>query len=491
MLAHDGRVTATGALLNEAVLARPGSAGWMTWLSNPTVFLCLVGVLLPNLLSVGSLIGGVGVPPRPAMIAIYAVLVILARFVPPAVIVPIYLLGVVFDFTSTVALLVNLAARDIFYALPLIADLQLFRSPLYVGLAIASVTVVGLNLYLLLTKRDLLRRGNPFVMMGVAAAFGVADYVANTSPHYDHGALYAAGKPMASAADASGFRQAAAAAGPQQTALAHSASSMQIAAGSGRHVLLIVVEALGQFRDPKLQALVMDRIETPALLETYRLETGATTYYGSTTAAEMRELCDTRASYRELLSGKALSCLPAHMAARGYDTVAMHNFTGQMFERTQWYPKIGFRQSIFGEDILKTNAQLCGGSFRGPCDTAMVPLIEQRLQEAGKPTFLYWLTLSTHVPVKPRDGTPRLACDASDRAIGDAEVCYMTEMWMDLFDKLADMIPRLPSTEILIVGDHAPLLWRKNARNLFEPGKVPWLRLTPRDNLSAASPVQK
>lgn len=89
--------------------------------------------------------------------------------------------------------------------------------------------------------------------------------------------------------------------------------------------------------------------------------------------------------------------------------------------------------------------------------------------------------------MKPRDGTPRLACDASDRAIGDAEVCYMTEMWMDLFDKLADMIPRLPSTEILIVGDHAPPLWWKNARNLFEPGRVPWLRLTPRDNLPTAA----
>ena len=465
--------------MNEAILSQPRTAYW-SWLSNPTVFLCLVGVLLPNALSIGSLIAGVGVPPRPTMVAVYATLAIVARFARPLVTVVAYLVGVTYDAMSTVALLVNLAPKDIVYALHLMVELNLFKSPLYVAMTVASMSVVAINLYLLTTQRELLRRGNPLIMMGIAAAFGIADFVTNTSPHYHYGALYASGKPMESAADASGFRQAVLGAN-QQAAVGANVQPTALAA-DGRHVLVVVVEALGQFRDPKKQALVMSPLAVPAVLERYKLSQGATTYYGSTTAAEMRELCETRESYSVLLSGKQLACMPERLAARGYDTVAMHGFTAQMFERAQWYPKLGFRESIFGEDIIKAKPRLCGGPFRGPCDTDLVPLIEQRLREARKPTFFYWLTLSTHAPVMPRDGTPRLACAERGGAIGNAEVCYMTEMWMDVFDKLADMIPRLPATEILIVGDHAPPLWWKDARDLFAPGKVPWFRLTPRSD---------
>ena len=470
--------------MNEAVLARPGPARWATWLSNPTVFLCLVGVVLPNALSIGSLIAGIGVPPRPTMVAVYATLAILARITKPAVTIVLYVVGVTYDLISTVALLVNLAPKDIVVAVHLMAELNLFKSPLYVAMTIASLSMVAINLYLLTSKRELLRRGNPLVMMTIAASFGIVDFVLHTSPHYHYGALYATGQPMASAADASGFRQAVLALGQQA---APAAAGQTPAAIPPRHVLVVVVEALGQFRDPAKAALTVSPLETPAVLERYRLEKGTTTYYGSTTSAEMRELCDTRDSYTTLLAGKQHTCLPAQMEARGYDTIAMHGFTGRMFDRTAWYPKIGFQQSIFGEDILKASPRLCGGPFRGPCDAELTPLIEQRLRGANKPTFFYWLTLSTHAPVMPREGTARLACDARGGAIGNAEVCYMTEMWMDVFDRLAEMLPRLPPTEVLIVGDHAPPLWWRDARDLFEPGKVPWFRLTPRTDAPQAA----
>jgi hypothetical protein len=32
----------------------------------------------------------------------------------------------------------------------------------------------------------------------------------------------------------------------------------------------------------------------------------------------------------------------------------------------------------------------------------------------------------------------------------------------------------------MLVGDHAPPLWSKAGRNLFTPGKVTWVRLTPK-----------
>jgi hypothetical protein len=42
------------------------------------------------------------------------------------------------------------------------------------------------------------------------------------------------------------------------------------------------------------------------------------------------------------------------------------------------------------------------------------------------------------------------------------------------------MTAEIPPTEILLVGDHAPPLWSKAGRALFTPGKVTWVRLTPR-----------
>lgn len=116
----------------------------------------------------------------------------------------------------------------------------------------------------------------------------------------------------------------------------------------------------------------------------------------------------------------------------------------------------------------------------------MIPVIAKEFREAKKPTFLYWLTLSTHVPIAPREGTPRLSCERDGGKIGQTEVCFMTEMWIDVLEAITRMTKDLPPMEILIVGDHAPPLWSKVARHLFVPGKVPWFRLTPKDATARA-----
>jgi hypothetical protein len=247
----------------------------------------------------------------------------------------------------------------------------------------------------------------------------------------------------------------------------------------GHHSLLVVVEALGQFKDPEMQAILLQPFRDPNLLQRYAVTMGTTTYYGSTTAAEMRELCNTREPYQGLLEGKAFDCLPKQLAARGYRTTALHNFGAGFFERAAWYPRLGFETLTFGEDLAGLSRRRCGGPFRGVCDADLIPFIGRQLREASVPTFAYWLTLSTHVPVAPREGTPRLGCTEGG-PIGSVEVCHMTEMWLDVFHGLSALTTSIPPTEILIVGDHAPPLWSKTARRLFTPGKVPWIRLTPR-----------
>jgi hypothetical protein len=410
---------------------------------------------------------GIGSPPRTAAIMAYATLALIARNVPAPVTVALYLAVVIYDAISTIALLFNLAPGEILLALHLSADLHLFASPLYIAMACGLVLLLGANIVMLTRKRELLRAGNPLVMIGLALAFAAADFAVNTSPHYQFGTLYASGKPMESAADSSGFREMA-------------------LAGKQPRVVMIVVEALGHFSNPASEATLLSPFADPQLRAHYNVTSGETTYYGSTTAAEMRELCDSREPYQDVLAGKPFDCLPHQMKQRGYQTLAMHNFTGDFFDRSQWYPKLGFDQEFFFKDIAPQTHRVCGGPFRGPCDADVAAIITQKLREAKQPTFFYWMTLSTHVPIAPHEGTPRLNCAQGGGKIGNVEVCYMTELWMDLFQGVAQLARDLPGTEIMLVGDHAPPLWSKAGRRLFTPGKVTWVRLTPKAGQTAS-----
>jgi hypothetical protein len=446
--------------VRQATLAK-GTTFGLASLSTPTLMLCVAGVLLPNALSVGALLAGIGSPPRTAAIFAYAALALGARIAKPSIVVALYLAIAAYDTVSTVALLFNLAPSEVGLALNLSAELKLFHSPLYIALILGLAGLVIANIAFLILKRDILRRGNPAVMAVLALVFGATDLLANTSPHYQFGTLYGANKPMESAGEESGFRRTLLTARP-------------------RNALMVMVEAMGHFADPAKQAILLQPFRDANLLKRYDVKIGTTTYYGSTTHAEMRELCNTRQTYLEVMKDDSIVCLPELVDQRGYQTVSLHNFTSAFFGRHDWYPKLGFEKRIFGQDVIDDMQRLCGGPFRGPCDVDLIPMIGKQLRQAKQPTFFYWMTLSTHVPIAPGEGTPRLDCKNQGGAIGHVEVCYMTEMWIDLFEGVARVAADIAPMEILIVGDHAPPLWSKAGRELFTPGKVTWIRLTPR-----------
>jgi hypothetical protein len=441
----------------------PLSASRFAWLSSPSFVLCVAGLVLPNMLSLGAFLMGIGAPPRTAAIVAYATVAIAARIMPWPVTVILFLAATAYDAIATIARSFNLAPHEVGMALHLSAELNLFASPLYAALCVSLAVLTVANIVLLVVKRDILRRGNPVVLMGAALVFAAGDFAVNASPHYHFGTLYSTGRPMESAIDSSGFNRAVA------------------DDSSRRNVLVVVVEALGQFADSEHEAFLLRSFDDTDLRKRYEVSIGTTTYYGSTTAAELRELCETREPYADIIEGLQLDCLPHRMAARGYRTVALHGFTRTFFERELWYPRIGFQTMIFGEDLVRTMPRRCGGGpFRGLCDLDLVPLIARELRNATQPTFIYWLTLSTHVPIAPREGTPQLGCDQGG-PMHHVEVCYTAEMWADLMGSLARLTADIPPTDILIVGDHAPPLWSKAGRRLFTPGKVPWVRLTPRE----------
>ena len=93
------------------------------------------------------------------------------------------------------------------------------------------------------------------------------------------------------------------------------------------------------------------------------MTSGTAGYYGSTTAGEMRELCHTREFYGDYAPKWGFSCLPELLHRRGYTSVAVHAFTGGMFERKFWYPRLGFDKMVFGQKILRQTHRMCGSAF--------------------------------------------------------------------------------------------------------------------------------
>ncbi len=439
---------------------------------SPNLALLAGGLILPNLLSLVSLssLVDIGLPPRTGAIMLYATVAICARRIPFALTVALFLVVLTFDMIRTLSLMFGLAPTELMAALDQARRIRFFASPLYFSLIGVLTMTTFASLYLL-RQRSVLARANIGLLAGAALFLASLDYVTNYSIHYQFGSMFGRNQPVASAAELSGFNAA--------------------AGSKGRNVVLVLVEGLGYLKSP----VARDRIAAPIfdrrITGRYDVSSGHTVYYGSTTAGEMRELCDTRAFYAEFAPSYGYSCLPELLRQRGYTNIAVHAFSGGMFERNTWYPLVGFDKRLFGEDLAARNKRQCGGAWRGICDADLAPAIlgsAREMAASGKPRFIYWVTLNTHVPVAPGDARTDFHCERGGSEFGNLTVCRMAELWHDFFRTMSTIAldPAVWPAEILIVGDHAPPMWSKRGRAQFAAGQVAWYRLTPRESAVAS-----
>jgi hypothetical protein len=455
--------------------SKTSSGPWAfhAWLRSPTALIFAAGLILPNLLSIATLGSflDVSLPPRTVVIMAYATLAICARRIPYALTFVLFLGILAFDLVWTISVSFGLAPTELVTALHQAEQVHIFSSPLYAVLIGVLVATSAATLWLLY-RRDTLLRANFVALFPAALVFTGVDFVTNVSPHYQFGALLGRNVPIESATAKSGFNT--------------------VAGTNGRNVILVIVESLGYLANPTARRQVDSPLFEPQVTDKYRITTGNVVYYGSTTWGEMRELCDTREPYADFTKTNGSSCLPERLRQRGYSTMAIHAFSHMMFERGEWYPVIGFDKELFGEELVKSTRRLCGNAFRGVCDADLPPIIARESAFSKKPKFIYWLTLNTHVPVAPDQALADFGCEENAGIFKHVRVCEMAELWHDVFagvSKLA-LDSSLGPAEILVVGDHAPPMWSRRARGQFEPGLVPWYRLTPRDGVMATNQPQ-
>jgi len=422
----------------------------------------LVWIVLANLPFMAMWM--VGAPPRAIPIALVGFAGLIVKRMPRVVQWLAFASVMVYSLLSFVSGLFSLTMNSLLYSLRFFAEIKPSDSIEYIA---AGVVVIGI----LIGSWFLLKRDTNFsqplhIILGGALIFGLvgADVAVGQSMRGHYFRPAPVGATFESAVTKSGFAA---------------------RADGKRHLVLIIVESLGV---PKNNKAMSDKLfayyKSSAVKARYDVSQGTNLYYNSTTAGEMRELCGRWGDYYELLktdNPAALNCLPAQLAKKGYATQAMHSFKGPFFKRETWYPKIGFQKREFAVDLEDRGAERCGGVFAGACDRQVPKMLADNLKRATQPTFQYWLTLNSHLPVPSELNLHSGNCeDVSIELARDYPmICRQFAIFDDIDKALIKEITAedFPETDILLVGDHMPPFFDRHHRSQFDPERVPWLYL--------------
>ena len=404
----------------------------------------------------------IGAPPRAPEIVGIGVLGLILRDKPVALQITGLLLAIAYTTISFVAGLFNLGISSLISSLRFFLEINPLNSIEYLIGAAVVCALVALAIWRMRKPQDFSSSKMLLLAVGSVLSLAALDVYFGMGMRGHYMRAPAAGAPFESAIGKSGF--------------------VVTAQQNERHMLIVMVESLGLPVDnAEMNRLLFERYKTSAVEQRFELTSGTTTYYNSTTAAEVRELCGRWGDYYDLLDAADNGCLPAQLRDQGYATQAIHTFKAGFFERSDWYPNVGFDEQLFAEDLIESGARRCGGVFPGACDRDVPQMIAQQLTSAERPQFLYWLTLNSHLPVPPGQNleVDNCATVSPELATEFPMICRQFAIWDAVDAALVAEITAsdFPPTDILIVGDHMPPYFDRHHRRQFAPDRVPWLHL--------------
>ena len=251
--------------------------------------------------------------------------------------------------------------------------------------------------------------------------------------------------------------------------------------------VLIVVESWGLALDSHLAQQLTAPYDDPYITMKYDVSHGTVPFTGLTVPGEARELCQSTIAFGILNAPQELveKCLPAFFHARGYQNLAIHGYVGQMFYRSNWYSRVGFDRTWFGPDLHKIGLPNCRGAFPGICDASIAGWIGGSLLSAnqGKPQFIYWVTLNSHLPVPAHpDISDDGVCTTQPELRNSTALCSWFRLVRVVHQSVqqAALEANARPTVFILVGDHAPPFGDPKLRAEFSGTEVPYVILTPR-----------
>ena len=251
------------------------------------------------------------------------------------------------------------------------------------------------------------------------------------------------------------------------------------------NLVLVLVESWGLARDLALRRALVETYLDPALLSKYEVLQGTMPFAGPTTSGEKRELCQSHMGldYDQGTQAQLDHCVPGRMHRAGYHTLAVHGFSGDFFDRKDWYPRLGFEDIWFHDRLHAAGLPDCPGPFPGTCDDAVAAWLGEKLRQPGNaPLFVHWVTLNSHLPIaNPPVLKAPISCDVSPITRSNTGICS----WYQLVSVVSQSVHDLALTPLgrptifVIVGDHAPPFANDFERGQFSPTEVPYVILLP------------
>jgi Sulfatase len=252
------------------------------------------------------------------------------------------------------------------------------------------------------------------------------------------------------------------------------------------NVVLVLVESWGKSRTADLEAAIVRPYADESLSERYTVSQGTVPFHGATLNGEARELCGSAMGIGLLAASASQlkGCLPAKMNGMGYHSMAVHGYSGRMFDRSEWYSKIGFNETWFREGLERSGLPICPGPFPGTCDAAASVWIGDQLHKNfDSPQFIYWVTLNSHLPVPISNmvASPP-ACEGTPATAESSTLCAWYQLEFNVHRSVAELAMRETArpTVFLVVGDHAPPFSSAKLRNQFSDQVVPYVLLVPK-----------
>lgn len=240
-------------------------------------------------------------------------------------------------------------------------------------------------------------------------------------------------------------------------------------------ILLIVNESWGETNNKEHQDAILFSIYHAKDKLEY-IHKGSFNFIGATVAGELRELCNlqpTTFNLKESNSQLYKDCLPNLLYKKGYETHAMHGAMSVMYDRKDWYPKAGFKNLYFYEN-LDTQSQC--KSFSGRCDRDLIKYVKKLLLDHEK-SFVYWLTLNTHAPYDDMVFIGDLNCQRLG-VKDNTETCNNFRLQNQFFTSLSKLIydPDMSGVEVYVVGDHSPPIFNLPDNFFsFKGSEIAWI----------------
>lgn len=259
------------------------------------------------------------------------------------------------------------------------------------------------------------------------------------------------------------------------------------------NVVLILVESWGKLRVADLEGAIVRPYGDKGLSERYTVSEGTVPFHGATVSGEARELCGSAMGFGLLAASASQlkGCLPSRMNGMGYHSLGVHGFSERMFDRGEWYRRIGFNETWFRDDLQRSGLPLCPGPFPGVCDAAVSGWIGDQLQKnTDSPQFIYWVTLNSHLPVPvPNMVKAAPGCEDKQLTAENPALCSWYQLEFNVHRSVAALAMRETTrpTVFLVVGDHAPPFASAKLRSQFSDKVVPYILLVPKTSAEARS----